>query len=60
MEPNVRTGSQRAVDVIMYSVGWSMVAERRLAMNSVHHGWFFDNKWIGFMILTALLWLLLI
>jgi len=44
----------------MYSVGWSMVAERRLAMNSVHHGWFFDNKWIGFMILTALLWLLLI
>ena len=36
-----------------------MVAGRRLAMNSVH-GWFSDNKeWIGFIIATVLLWLLM-
>ena len=29
-------------------------------MNSVHHGWFFDNKeWIVFIIATVLLWLLM-
>jgi hypothetical protein len=38
----------------------SMVAGRRLAMNSVPHGWFFDNKeWIVFIIATVLLWLLM-
>ena len=37
-----------------------MVAGRRLAMNSVPHGWFFDNKeWIVFIIATVLLWLLM-
>jgi hypothetical protein len=31
-----------------------------LAMNSVHHGWFFDNKeWIEFIIATVVLWLLM-
>jgi hypothetical protein len=36
-----------------------MVAERRLAMNSVH-GWFSDNKvWIEFIIATVVLWLLM-
>ena len=30
-----------------------------LAMNSVHHGWFFNNKeWIEFIVLTVVLWLL--
>jgi hypothetical protein len=49
-----------AVDVIMYWARRSMVAGRRLAMNSVHHGWFFDNKeWIVFIIATVLLWLLM-
>src|SRR6266478_1523243 len=56
--PSRRLGTS-AVDVIMSSVRWSMVAGRRLAMNSVHHGWFFDNKeWIVFIILTVVLWLL--
>ncbi len=37
-----------------------MVAGRRLAMNGVHHGWFFDNKeWIVFIIATVGLWLLM-
>ncbi len=36
--PSRRLGTS-AVDVIMSSVRWSMVAGRRLAMNSVHHGW---------------------
>ena len=36
-----------------------MVAGRRLAMNSVHHGWFFDNKeWIEFIVAVVVLWLL--
>jgi hypothetical protein len=49
-----------AVDVIMCLVRRSMVAGRRLAMNSVPHGWFFDNKeWIVFIIATVLLWLLM-
>src|SRR6516165_8607208 len=31
-----------------------------LAMNSVHHGWFFNNKeWIEFIVLTVVLWLLM-
>jgi nitrate reductase NapE component len=31
-----------------------------LAMNSVHHGWFFNNKeWIEYIILTVGLWLLM-
>jgi hypothetical protein len=31
-----------------------------LAMNSVHHGWFFNNKeWIEYIILTVVLWLLM-
>jgi hypothetical protein len=31
-----------------------------LAMNSVHHGWFFNNKeWIEYIILTVALWLLM-
>ena len=30
-----------------------------LAMNSVHHGWFSDNKeWIEYIALTVVLWLL--
>ena len=30
-------------------------------MNSVHHGWFFDNKeWIEFIIATVVLWLLMV
>src|SRR5262249_56927173 len=46
------------VDVIMCSVGWIMVAGRRLAMNSAH-GWFSDNKeWIEFIALTVVFWLL--
>ena len=29
-------------------------------MSTVHHGWFFDNKeWIGFIIVTMVLWLLM-
>jgi hypothetical protein len=48
-----------AVDVIMCSVGWIMVAGRRLPMNSVHHGWFSDNKeWIEFIVAVVVLWLL--
>ena len=48
------------VDVIMCLVRRSMVAGRRLAMNSVPHGWFFDNKeWIVFIIATVVLWLLM-
>src|SRR5262249_14946256 len=36
----------------------SMVAGRRLAMNSVHHGWFSDNKeWIEFIAAVVVLWL---
>jgi len=28
-------------------------------MNSVHHGWFFDNKeWIEFIVAVVVLWLL--
>jgi hypothetical protein len=40
--------------------GWrSMVAGRRLAMNSVH-GWFSDNKgWIEFIAAAVVLWLLM-
>jgi hypothetical protein len=31
-----------------------------LAMNSVHHGWFFNNKeWIEYIALTVVLWLLM-
>jgi hypothetical protein len=31
-----------------------------LAMNSVHRGWFFNNKeWIEYIILTVVLWLLM-
>ena len=31
-----------------------------LAMNSVHHGWFFNNKeWIEYIILAVVLWLLM-
>jgi hypothetical protein len=44
----------------MSAVRWGMVAGRRLAMNSVHHGWFFDNKeWIVFIIATVVLWLMM-
>jgi hypothetical protein len=47
-------------DVIMCLARRSMVAGRRLAMNSVPHGWFFDNKeWIVFIIATVALWLLM-
>jgi len=29
-------------------------------MNSVHHGWFFNNKeWIEYIILVVVLWLLM-
>ena len=46
--------------MIVYWVRGSMVAGRRLAMNSVPHGWFFDNKeWIVFIIATVVLWLLM-
>jgi hypothetical protein len=31
-----------------------------LAMNTVHHGWFFNNKeWIEYIIATLVLWLLM-
>jgi hypothetical protein len=44
--------------VIVYWVRGSMVAERRLTMNSVH-GWFADNKlWIEFIVAAVVLWLL--
>ena len=47
------------VHVIMCLVRQSMVAGRRLAMNSVHHGWFSDNKvWIEFIVAAVVLWLL--
>jgi hypothetical protein len=37
-----------------------MVVGRRLAMNSVHHGWFSDNKeWIEFIAAAVVLWLLM-
>jgi len=26
-------------------------------MNSVHHGWFSDKEWIGFIIAVVVLWL---
>jgi L-asparagine transporter-like permease len=30
-----------------------------LAMNSVHHGWFFNNKeWIEYIVAVVVLWLL--
>ena len=45
------------VDVITCLVG---SGRREAAMNSVHHGWFFNNKeWIGFIIVTMVLWLLM-
>jgi hypothetical protein len=63
--PGVGVGTNKVqapsstVDVIMCLVRWSVVAGRRLAMNSVH-GWFSDNKeWIELIIATVLLWLLM-
>jgi hypothetical protein len=32
-----------------------------LAMNNVHHGWFFNNKeWIEYIVAAVVLWLLMI